>query len=133
MSPLFQGLQWLLLLGVVLLILRFLKSQEPESRFKPRSKKIENKKSHRAPKKNDPGRMLLQGIVLTGLPHQILGIREDASEFEIRKAHRALIKRFHPDKVGPEGSKQWYEAQRASEAINGARDLMLKKNKLQNH
>jgi len=132
-SPLFQGFQWLLLLGVILLIVRFLNSQEPDSRFKPQSKKIESKKSHRSSKKKDPSRMLLQGVVLTGLPHQILGIREDASEFEIRKAHRTLIKRFHPDKVGPEGSKQWYEAQRASEAINGARDLMLNKIRIQNH
>jgi len=66
-------------------------------------------------------------VVLTGLPHQVLGVREDATEWEIRKAHRTLIKRFHPDKVGREGSREWYEAQRASEAINGARDLMLKK------
>lgn len=124
-SPVFQAFQWLLLVGVILLIIRFLRSQEPESRFKPRPKKTE-KKIPRSTKK-EPSRILLQGVVLTGLPHQILGIREDASEFEIRKAHRTLIKRFHPDKVGPEGSRQWYEAQRASEAINGAREQMLRK------
>jgi DnaJ-domain-containing protein 1 len=110
--------QGLILVLVIFVLVRFLKSQEPESRFKERAHR-----KPRAPK----AKVLLQGVVLTGLPHQVLGVREDATEWEIRKAHRTLIKRFHPDKVGREGSREWYEAQRASEAINGARDSMLKK------
>ena len=56
----------------------------------------------------------------------MLGVQKDATELEIRRAHRSLIKRFHPDKVGPQGSKEWYEAQKIAETINNARDEMLK-------
>ena len=124
----------LLLAALVIGITRFFKARAPVSGFKPREpgKKESRQRTRKHPPEErenriarERARLLLQGVVLTGLPHQILGVRPDASEFEIRKAHRNLIKRFHPDKVGQQGSREWYEAQRASEAINGARDQML--------
>jgi len=30
-------------------------------------------------------------------PHQVLGVRSDASKEEIKRAHRALARRYHPD------------------------------------
>ena len=122
---LFEITQGVLIVVLVVGLLRFARAQTPASRFKATTKKSAPQKPPR--KTPEEVRVLLQGVVLSGLPHQILNVREDASEFEIRKAHRDLIKRFHPDKVGPEGSRQWYEGQRASEIINGARDQMLKK------
>ena len=128
---LYEASQWVLLAVIVFGVTRFFKSRENTSNFKPRGPKrsesrrevpIEERESKLSKQR---ARLLLEGIALTGLPHQILGIRPDASEFEIRKAHRQLIKRFHPDKVGSQGTREWYEAQRASEAINGARDQML--------
>ncbi len=129
-------MQWIFIALLVLVALRFSKNRDAESGFKSGGNPDSKRNRLRRPSpalQPDPetaaskqrARLLLQGVVLTGLPHQILGVREDASEFEIRKAHRDLIKRFHPDKVGQEGSREWYEAQRASEAINGARDAML--------
>ena len=70
--------------------------------------------------------MLLGGFSFTGQPHEILGVQKDAGELEIRRAHRGLIKRFHPDKVGRQGSREWHEAQKIAEAINTARDEMLR-------
>jgi hypothetical protein len=130
----FQRIQWLLIAVLVYALYRFTRTREPESGFKPGgpakrqpASSSASAAASAAATSKKKARMLLDGVVLTGLPHQILGIREDASEFEIRKAHRNLIKRFHPDKVGPEGSREWYEAQRAAEAINGAREAMLSK------
>lgn len=128
---LYEASQWVLLAVIVFGVTRFFKSRESPSNFKPRGPKRNDSKrptsgeDREARISKQRARLLLEGIALTGLPHQILGIRPDASEFEIRKAHRQLIKRFHPDKVGTQGSREWYEAQRASEAINGARDQML--------
>lgn len=132
MNPaLYEASQWVLLAVILYGFTRFFRSQQQGSRFKPRGPKQPHSRrevpaADRESKiSKQRARLLLEGIALTGLPHQILGIRPDASEFEIRKAHRQLIKRFHPDKVGSQGSREWYEAQRASEAINGARDQML--------
>ncbi|MFN7683835.1 MAG: J domain-containing protein [Oligoflexia bacterium] len=133
MDP-FESLQWLLLFVIGVATFRFFKVNRPPSGFKPMPKPGLKRAAQEPDLSTDPAlreadkkraRLLLEGIVLVGLPHQILGVRQDASEFEIRKAHRNLIKRFHPDKVGEQGSRAWYEAQRASEAINGARDEML--------
>lgn len=50
---------------------------------------------------------------------KVLGISEDASEDQVISAHKELIARFHPDKVG--GSEYF------SKKINQSRDVMLKK------
>ena len=72
----------------------------------------------------------LEGIRIDAAPHVILGIAPDASKSEIQKAYRDQMKRYHPDLVGPPGSREWQDAQKIAEAINRAKEEMLKKTRL---
>jgi DnaJ-domain-containing protein 1 len=71
--------------------------------------------------------LLLEGFKLNGQPHEILGVSPQATQKEIQKAYRNLMKRYHPDVVAPAGSARWREAQKIAEAINRAKDAMLGK------
>lgn len=71
------------------------------------------------------GPLRLPGFRMDGAPHEILGVSPGASEGEIRRAHRELMKRFHPDQVGRPGSREWTDAQKIAERINSARDSLL--------
>jgi hypothetical protein len=70
-------------------------------------------------------RLSLPGISIAGTAHEILGVRADASEKEIQKAYRDLMKTYHPDKIGPQGSREWKDAQKIAEAINRAKEQLL--------
>ena len=56
--------------------------------------------------------------------YQILGVSEDASPKEIKKAYREKIKDYHPDQF--QGSKKWVieEAEEMTEKINEAYDTL---------
>jgi hypothetical protein len=69
--------------------------------------------------------LLLEGIRLDGPPHLILGVPRSATQDEIQQAYRNLMKRYHPDKVGPPGSQAWKDAQKIAEVINQAKSEML--------
>jgi len=69
----------------------------------------------------------LTGIRLDGLPHEVLGLNQNATEAEIQKAYRELMKRYHPDLVGRPDSREWKDAQKIAETINRARNQMLEK------
>ena len=56
--------------------------------------------------------------------YEMLGVSKDASVEEIRKAYRALAKKYHPDKTG--GDK---EAEDKLKAINEAYDVLKNKEK----
>ncbi len=71
--------------------------------------------------------MRLTGIRIDGAPHEILGVSPQASPEEIQSAYRSLMKRYHPDRVGRPGSREWNDAQQIAEAINRAKELLLKK------
>lgn len=71
----------------------------------------------------------LEGIRIDLKPHEILGVAAGASPAEIQKAYRELMKRYHPDLVGPPDSRQWKDAQKIAEAIIRAKDEMLKRAK----
>ena len=61
----------------------------------------------------------------TGNPYKILGVHTDASPEEIRKAYRALVKKYHPDKnPNKEAAALFIEIQNAYEQIcNGSIQL----------
>ncbi len=69
----------------------------------------------------------LTGISIQGPPHEILNVKIDASEKEIQKAYRDLMKRYHPDVMGRIGSREWTDAQKIAEAINQAKVEMFSK------
>lgn len=71
--------------------------------------------------------LLLGGISIDGPAHEVLGVKVDASKAEVQKAWRELMKRYHPDKVGRPGSREWADAQRIAEAINGAKEEMVER------
>lgn len=69
----------------------------------------------------------LPGIRIDGTPHEILGVPPTASQEQIQKAYRDLMKRYHPDKIGRPGSREWTDAQKIAEALNQAKDSLLKR------
>ena len=69
----------------------------------------------------------LSGISLEGAPHEVLGISAMATEAEIQKAYRELIKRYHPDKRRRPGTREWQDAQAIADRINQARTQMLER------
>jgi DnaJ-domain-containing protein 1 len=74
-----------------------------------------------------PPPLSLPGIRLTGAPHEILGISENASEAEVIRAYKDAIKRFHPDTIQGAARDQIQFYQDASARINEAKEQMLKK------
>lgn len=69
----------------------------------------------------------LAGIVIDGAPHEVLGVAALASESEIQKAYKQKMKQYHPDLMGPPGSRGWQETTQIAEAINRARTEMLER------
>jgi hypothetical protein len=79
---------------------------------------------------NKPSRresLKLGGIVKDGAAHEVIGISALANEAEIQKAYKEKMKRYHPDALGPPGSREWNEGTEIAEAINRARNTMLEK------
>ncbi len=68
----------------------------------------------------------LTGIRIDGPAHEILGVSPAADEKSVQKAYRDLMKRYHPDLVGQPGSREWKDAQKIAEAINLAKEEMLR-------
>ena len=125
----FAAIQLVLLAGLAFAAFRFVSRSQRESQFRTDAfhrPRLKPKHHDRKRQEREERRVLLGGFSFTGLPHEILGIAKDAGEFEIRRAHRALIKRFHPDKIGQQGSREWHDAQKIAEAVNTARDDMLR-------
>jgi len=69
------------------------------------------------------------GVSITGPPHEILGVPPGAPAQDIQRAYKDLMKRFHPDMAGPQGSERWKDAQKIAEAINHAKDELLRRHR----
>ena len=57
---------------------------------------------------------------------KILGIKEPASEEEIRAAHKKKVRSNHPDRFANDPARA-YQAEEATKKINEARDVLLGK------
>ena len=109
----------------------FIRPKTPESGFRVREADRNVKyqpaaESKFADAKIKPDPLRLTGISLNGRPHEVLGVRETATVEEIQKAYRDLMKKYHPDKVGRPGTREWQDAQKIAETINRAKAEMLK-------
>lgn len=60
-------------------------------------------------------------------PYEILEISKDATEREIKKAYRALAKKYHPDKVDSNDEEKVKEHTEKMALINKAKDMLLNK------
>ncbi len=111
-------------IGVAWLVFR---STQSKSGFKLREA---DRRSPREPRTEMDGKKttpLLTGLRIDGPAHEILGIAPEATAADIQAAYLGLIKRFHPDKVGPPGSREWKDAQKIAAALNEARNQMLER------
>ncbi|MGE0614058.1 MAG: J domain-containing protein [Bacteriovoracia bacterium] len=59
-------------------------------------------------------------------PHELLGVPLDATQAEIKRAYKRLMKQYHPDSVAAPGTSQWQEAQKIAAALNEAKETLLK-------
>ena len=59
-------------------------------------------------------------------PYEVLGIKEGASQEEIKSAYRKLVKKYHPDQYGDNPLKEL--AQEKLAEINAAYDTLTKGN-----
>jgi hypothetical protein len=109
---------------VFVLVFWVLRPKAPESQFRNRES---DPNSNLDSKKNHLSLFTVEKLRANRMPHEILGIREGSSAEEIKKAYRSLMKRYHPDKVGSPGTQKWVESQKIAEAINHAKDEMLKR------
>jgi DnaJ-domain-containing protein 1 len=123
-GALFLGVAWI-----------FFRPKPPESNFRVREADREPAKrsasaigpqdlANAKMKRNEPLR--LGGIRIDGTPHEILGVCPGAKPEDIQKAYRERMKQYHPDKIGQPGSREWQDAQKIAEAINRAKEALLK-------
>lgn len=60
-------------------------------------------------------------------PYEILGIKENATEAEVKKAYRELAKKYHPDQYGTNPLKEL--AEEKMREVNEAYDYLVKNQK----
>ena len=59
-------------------------------------------------------------------PYEVLGISENASEEEIKKAYKEMVKKYHPDKY--QSNPLADLAEEKLQEVNEAYDMLIKKN-----
>lgn len=64
-------------------------------------------------------------------PYEILGVKENASSEEIKKAYREKVKQYHPDQYGDNPLKDLAEDKLRE--VNEAYDSLMKKNSYNNN
>ena len=58
--------------------------------------------------------------------YRTLGIRETATDEEVRQAYRQLALRYHPDRVSSQGEAAREEAEKKFREVTEARDIIMK-------
>jgi DnaJ-class molecular chaperone len=131
LGKIFFSLQ-VFIVAVIVAGIYFLTRKRDESGFKVREADVKKAGKAKGPdllggatikKKEAPLR--LEGIRIDGAPHEVLGISRSATEEKIQSAYKDLMKRYHPDKVGRPGTREWDDAQKIAEALNTARKSMI--------
>lgn len=132
----FLLLQLSILAAIAGILWLMLRPKRPESLFQVREADLKkpggtrdrtgkDELAHAKLKRHEPLR--LGGIRIDGPPHEVLGVKVGATPEEIQKSYRDLMKRYHPDLVGRPGSREWNDAQRIAEALNRAKETLLKR------
>jgi DnaJ domain len=106
-----------------IIILWFIRPKNPESNFKVR----ESDRPHPRVDEKKKIPLFLPGIRLDGAAHEILGVPPNADLNVVQKSYRDLMKRYHPDRIDRPGTQAWKDAQKIAEAINRAKEEMVKK------
>jgi DnaJ-domain-containing protein 1 len=137
----FDKLQIIILAVVIFTALLMVKNRGTSSQFKVREadrKDLDQllktktdlanaKLAKKRPSAPPPPPLELPGIRLSGEPHEILGIGENADSSEIVRAYKEAIKRFHPDRIQGQAQEQLQFYQEAAAKLNQAKEAMLKK------
>jgi DnaJ-domain-containing protein 1 len=134
----FTRIQAVILAFGILSVLYYMNNKGKESGFRKREADREDLGKFRThgpdsgeakvrKKSPAPPPLSLPGIRLTGEPHEVLGVRENADEGEIMRAYKDAIKRFHPDTIQGSAKDQMQFYQEASARINDAKNAMIKK------
>ncbi len=136
----FVKIQWLIGGASIVVFWTLLKSGSNQSQFRVRE--ADRKDLNRLKKGPDLAQAKLQsrkpapppapplalpGIRLSGEPHEILGVDENATEAEVMRAYKEAIKRFHPDRIQGQAQEQLQFYQQASAKLNQAKDDLLKR------
>ena len=136
----FVRIQWGVLILGILFCIRILRSGSKQSQFRVREadrtdlnrlKSSSDLAQAKLPKPKvatpPPAPLALPGIRMTGEPHEILGVDENATEADVMKAYKEAIKRFHPDRIQGQAKEQLQFYQEASSKLNSAKEAMLKR------
>ena len=115
------GAIWILVLAIAWVWIR---PPSSGSRFKLREADRSAKEQGKS-RPRESGPLLLSGFSPDLSPHEILGVDPGASTREIKRAYRAKMKSYHPDRVGEPGTREWKDAQKIAEAINHAKKTLL--------
>jgi DnaJ-class molecular chaperone len=134
----FEKMQIILIVVAIFVGFFTMRSRDQNSKFKVREadrddlnrlqqgEKLADAKLNR--RQTPPPRPLaLPGLQMHGEPHEILGIRENATELEVMKAYKEAIKQYHPDRIQGQAKEQMQFYQAASAQINQAKEKMLAK------
>lgn len=100
--------------------------REEDSLFKTReADRI--READRACEKKPMEPFQLTGFVHDRSDHEVLEVPLNATQDEIQKAYKRMMMRYHPDRVGRPGSREWQDAQKIAERINLAKSRLIKK------
>lgn len=57
-------------------------------------------------------------------PYEVLGVKKDASQADIKKAFRKLAAKYHPDKFANKSEQEQKEAEEKFKEVNEANEIL---------